>query len=235
MKMPAPMIFTAAPQLSGFAVIVKGKPMLTPGKNPLIVPTHALAEALATEWQVHQKFMAGQMKLTALAYTAIDRVAGQEENIAEVLLAYADTDTLSYRSSTSEALAKEQRDLWDPILVWAGARFSAIWQTTAGVMPVEQPEALHQRLREYFMTVDAMRLSAACVLSSVFSSLVLTLAVLEKHLPADRAFDLSRLEEEAQARQWGRDEEAGARTERVKAEILAVSRFLRLLEPSQVA
>ena len=228
--MSTSLTFAAASHDDGFAITAKEKPLMTPGKKPLVVPTQELAEAMTTEWQANQKFMAEQMKLTALAYTAIDRVIGQEDNIAEVLLAYVDTDTLCYRSSHSQALEKEQRECWDPVLHWAAGRFSAIWQVTNGVMPIEQPEALHQNLRDYLKTMDPMRLAAACVLASIFSSLVLTLAVLEKHMDVQRAFELSRLEEEVQNRQWGKDEEALARVERVKAEILAISRFLRLLE-----
>jgi chaperone required for assembly of F1-ATPase len=222
--------YAAIPQDQAFAVTVKGKPLLTPKKKPLIVPTQALADAIITEWQVHQKFLISQMPMTALSYTAIDSISGQEEAIIEALMAYVDTDTLSYRATASEALSKRQQDEWDPILSWMSKRFGAIWQVTTGIMPLAQPDAMHQSVREYLSKLDSMQLSATCVMASVFSSLVLAIAVLEKEFDPERAFYLSRLEEEVQAEAWGRDEEAEQRKQRIQAEILGIGRFLYLLK-----
>ena len=204
-------------------------PTQTPGKNPFALPTAALQKAVEDEWASHKKFSPSAMPLTALAYTAIDQMEGKREHIVEVLMAYIDTDTLSYRSA-SQKLLEQQKKEWDPILAWAGGKFSALWKTTTGVMPLSQPEALHEAVAEYLGSLDAMRLSAACVLASGFSSLVLAMAVLEKQLSAERAFALSRLEEESQALAWGRDEEADERMRRLQAEIVETGRFLRLLE-----
>lgn len=205
-------------------------PALTPAKKTFALPTAALTDAIAAEWQGKKQFNAGKMPLTALAYTAIDRVEAQPENALDILLAYVDTDTLCYRSSSSDALKKLQHEQWDPVLVWAGGKFNAIWQTTSGVMPLEQPEALHAAIRNYLSSQDSMRLTACTVLASLYSSLVLAIAVMEKRLNADGAFELSRLEEEYQNEQWGVDPMAAQRVERFKEEVAQASRFLRLLE-----
>jgi chaperone required for assembly of F1-ATPase len=220
--------FDVTPCDDAFTVTVKGKPLMTPGKKPLVVPTEKLAEAIATEWQAHQKFIRSQMPLTVLAYTAIDRIAGNEEAIIEALLVYVDTDTLSYRATGSEVIAKRQHEEWDPVVGWMSKRCGGIWQTTTGIIPLEQPPAIHQSIREWLQSLSPMQLSAACVLSSLFSSLVLAFAVIEKHLTGERAFYLSRLEEEVQAESWGEDKEARERKQRLQAEILASARFLRL-------
>ncbi len=211
-------------------VTIQGKPHMTPGKKPLAVPVQALAEIIQQEWQEKQKFNSASMPLTALAYTAIDRIAGQEAAIVEALLVYVDTDTLSYRASGSEKLAGLQQAQWDPVMAWVKRQFGATWETTTGIMPVEQPAALHQAVQKRLQALDAMQLAAFCILASGFSSLALALAVLEKHMDAKEAFRLSRLEEDTQAEQWGRDAEAAARAARLQAEILDAERFLRLLD-----
>ncbi len=188
-----------------------------------------LKDAIAAEWQGKKSFNAATMPLTALAYTAIDRIADQKDNIVEVLLAYVDTDTLCYRASAAPELLQRQKEEWDPILTWAGAKFSALWQTTSGVMPLEQPAALHSALREYLEGLDDMRLSACGVLASFYSSLVLALAVMEKRLSAEDAFYLSRLEEIFQGEKWGEDEATAMRAGRILEEIKAARRFLDLL------
>lgn len=208
-------------------------PTNTPAKNPFTLPTPALQEAIADEWQVAskagKKYTPENMPLTAIAYTAIDKIAPNKEAVVEALLVYIDSDTLTYRATASEHLAKEQDEKWGEVLRWCGARFDVSWQVTSGVMPVEQSPTLHKAISRYLMSLDEWQLSVFCVLASLFSSLVLAIAVCEGKLSADKAFLLSRLEEEAQAAQWGKDEQVEARAAKMKEEAVIAERFLHLL------
>lgn len=216
---------------ASFTVSANGSPLLTPGRKPLSVPSQALADAIHAEWRESKgRFSASVMPLTSLAYTAIDRIEGQKDAIIEVLLAYVDTDTLSYRSGGSDKLAQSQNKQWNPILDWARKTLGATWNVTSGVMPLDQPEDLRGAVARRLSALDSMQLSACCLLASGFSSLALMLAVVEGHIDAEEGFRLSRLEEDSQAEAWGVDDEAAARAQRLKGEILAAARFLRLLE-----
>jgi chaperone required for assembly of F1-ATPase len=205
-------------------------PVQTPAKNPFSLPNSALAAAIEKEWAEGSKYTPVNMPLTALAYTAIDKIAGKKADIVEVLLIYVDSDTLTYRASGAEELAKKQEEKWGAVLKWCGTRFDVAWQTTSGVMPVEQSPMLHKIIARYLNSLDEWHLSAFCVLSSLFSSLVLAIAVCEGYIKAVDAFALSRLEEEHQAEAWGRDAEADARAEKMKMEILDAEKFLQLLK-----
>lgn len=205
-------------------------PAMTPGKHPFALPTQALADAVAAEWASAKKFSPTAMPLTALAYTAIDQVNPHRDAIVDVMLAYVDTDTLCYRASGSDILLKQQKEEWDPVLNWAAKKFGAIWQTTTGINPLSQSDALHAALRDYLQKLDDMHLSGCCMLASLCSSLVLALALSEKYLNAEKAFRLSRLEEDFQAEQWGREEETHRRAMLLKAEIAVAARFLQLLD-----
>lgn len=213
-------------------VMVNGKPLITPAKNTLAVPTQALADAIIAEQPKTQNpkpTTLAQRPLTSIAYTAIDRIAGEESTIIEVLLVYLDTDTLSYRASGSEALVKKQKEQWDPVLARLNQTLGVTWQITSGVMPIDQPPELHKAVEKYLLSLNAMQLSAVSILSSSLSSLALAVAVLERHITAEEAFRLSRLEEDHQAEQWGRDDEVETRALRLKAEISDGARFLDLL------
>ena len=60
----------------GWGIRLDGKPVKTPAKAPLAVPTPALAEAIADEWRsVEGTIDPREMPLTGLANAAIDRVA----------------------------------------------------------------------------------------------------------------------------------------------------------------
>ena len=205
-------------------------PSQTPAKNPFTIPAPALAAAIEAEWAGGAKYSPQTMPLTVLAYTAIDRIAEQKEGVIEALLVYVDTDTLSYRSDHSQALRERQEQEWGAVLKWLASRYDAIWQVTSGIMPIEQPQALHDAIRRHLASLDAFALSGFCVLASGFSSIALALAVIGGHVGAKEAFALSRLEEEAQAEQWGRDAEADKRAQKMQEEILAAERFLRLLK-----
>ena len=207
-------------------------PTHTPAKNPFVLPNAELTEAIENEWQSGKKYTPVAMPLTALAYTTIDKIAASKAAIVEVLMVYVDSDTLTYRATGSEELAKLQEEKWGAILKWAGSRFDVAWASTSGVMPVEQSPLLHKAIERYLGALNEWELSAFCVLSSGFSSLVLAIAVFENHLSAQEAFALSRLEEEAQAEHWGRDAEVEARARKMQEEIIAAEHFLRLLKLS---
>ena len=224
------MTFDVVKKGAAFEVCAKGAALMTPGKRPLAVPTQALADAICAEWKAHGKYSAGKMVLTSLAYTAIDQISHQKALIVESLMVYIDTDALSYRATASEKLATQQLEQWTPILEWVGTLLNATWEVTSGVMPLDQPPALHKAIEQHLKALDAMRLSACCLLSSGMSSLALMLAVLEKHIDAREAFRLSRLEEESQAETWGHDSEADARAARLQEEIIAAAEFLDLLD-----
>jgi chaperone required for assembly of F1-ATPase len=204
-------------------------PLLTPAKKPFALPTDALTKAIEKEWQTGAKFTPSKMPLTSLAYTAIDRIAPQAEAVVEALLVYADTDTLCYRAP-EEDLNMRQKERWDVVLGWSSLMLGVKWQVAEGIMPLDQPEALHKALRTYLETKDAWRLAAFSVLASGFSSLVLAKAVMEKHLSSAQAFELSRLEENYSIEKWGEDPEAAEKAAKLKAEMLDAERFLMLLD-----
>jgi len=205
-------------------------PDKTPANNNFVLPSKSLADSIALEWKSGKKYSPSNMPLTALAYTAIDKIAANKDDIVEVLMVYVDSDTLTYRASASESLAKKQDELWGAVLKWADSRFDVSWQTTNGVMPIDQSPALHTAIKRYLKSLDEWQLAAFCILASGYSSLVLAIAVCERNLSPEEAFTLSRLEEEMQAEQWGRDSESESRALKMKAEIVAAGQFLHLLK-----
>jgi chaperone required for assembly of F1-ATPase len=211
-------------------------PKETPAKKPFVDLPSALDAAVKKEWEGQQKFVARKMPLTSLAFTAIDRIEPQKEAIVEALLVYIDTDTLCYRSMDSKQLEGKQKEKWDPVLAWSSVFLSgkkpviAKWQTTSGIMPLAQPPELVEAFGKYLASKNAFELAAISILAGGYSSLILALAVAEKHISGEKGYELSRLEEKHSEDQWGRDEEAHRRNARIAAEMLAAARFLKLLD-----
>lgn len=219
----------------GWQVMLDDKPIRTPGKLPLLLPTRALAEAVVAEWEAQTDAIdPNTMPLTRAANSAIEKVTPQFVAVADMLAAYGETDLLSYRASAPAALAERQAAGWDPLIDWAARALKAPLKITEGVIPVAQdPDAL-ARLRARLAPLTPWQLTALHDLVTLPGSLILGLAVLEERLDADAAYALSRIDETFQTEQWGRDDEAEtAAAARLEAMRVA-GRLLHLLRPDPV-
>ncbi len=194
---------------SGYSIGLDGRSVKTPAKAALTVPSRALADAIADEWRaVEGKIDPGIMPFTRSANAAIDKVAAQFDDVAEMLAAYGGTDLLCYRAEGPEGLVERQQDGWDPILNWADATFGARLVPTVGIMPVTQSSEALACLATPLFLATSFELTALHDLIALSGSLVLGLAVTQRRLSADEAWALSRIDENWQAEQWGVDEDA---------------------------
>lgn len=214
----------------GYAVTLDRRPVRTPAKQPLMLPTRALADAIAGEWQEQQDQIRPQtMPMMQLASTAIDRVRPRRDAVINEIAAYAETDLLCYRADSPTELVARQAQEWQPVLDWAAGQFDASLSVTEGVVPVPQPPGAVRALRTAVAGCDEFVLSALYSLTMVSGSLVLALAVRDSALDPEAAFDASHLDEEWQASIWGSDPQAESRRQRSRAEILSAAAFLALL------
>lgn len=134
------------------------------------------------------------------------------------LLAFAHTDLLYYFADSPPELLAEQEAGWNPLLAWAEGRLGAPLARTRGIMPIRQAPGVEQAL-EKAIALHGPLLEPLYRLTRMYGSLLLALAVLERHVSASEAFRLSRIDEDFQKRQWGADEEAEAREEALRKEV----------------
>lgn len=202
---------SVAPKADGFAVELDGRPVKTPAKQALLVPTHAMAEAIAAEWDAQQELINPHtMPVTKTANAAIDKVAVQHAEVADMLAAYGDSDLLCYRAETPEELVARQAAQWDPLLDWAEQTLGARLLPRTGVMHVPQAPDAVATLHRHTHALNAFELAAFHDLVAMSGSLVLGFATALDALPASEIWDISRLDEIWQEEQWGEDEEATA-------------------------
>lgn len=199
----------AEPCEGGFAVTLDGRAVKTPAKQPLILPTLAMAQAVAAEWDAQEGLIRPDtMPVTRAANSAIDKIGAQFAEVAELLIAYGDTDLLCYRAEGPEGLVARQAAGWDPLLDWAEAELQTPLAATAGVMHIPQPGGSLMRLGDLVRGFTAFELAAFHDLVAITGSLVLGLAVTRGRLGVEEAWTLSRIDESWQAEIWGEDEEA---------------------------
>ncbi|MFO0988338.1 MAG: ATP12 family chaperone protein [Alphaproteobacteria bacterium] len=199
------------PREGGHAVLLDGKPIRTPAGKPLAAPTAALAEAIAAEWRGQgERVKPATMPLTQLLNTALDRMAAgrvRDEAIAEIC-AYAETDLVCFRAPEPAALARRQRETWQPLLDWLAGRHGAalaVSESLAAPPRAGEPGAHRRRrgrarcaaprraTRHRRARVDRHRAGAR-----------------RRRLDADAAFEAAHLDERHQMEEWGEDAEARA-------------------------
>ncbi len=191
----------------GFGVALDQKPLTTPGKQPLVMPTAAFAERVAAEWDaVDTEIDPGRLPFTRVANTAIDRVAQVRSEVIDELVAYGETDLICYRAHEPEELRERQIQGWDRWLDWSREVLGAELQAVTGIGYRAQPEAAVAALRREVSNHDPFELVPLHDLVTLSGSLVLGLAVSRRALGAAAAWPLSRIDEEWQEEQWGRDD-----------------------------
>ncbi len=213
----------------GFQVLLDGRPVKTPGKSLLVLPTRKMADAVAAEWDAQEdEIKPLTMPVTRSANSAIERVAAFHGEVAQMLGDYAETDLLCYRAESPSDLATRQAAAWDPLLDWAADTFGARLLPTEGVLPIPQAGEAVEKLRYAVREVPEFELTALHDLVTLSGSLIIGLAVARGHLAPDAAFSISRIDEEYQAELWGRDEEADAAKDARREQFVHADRFLRL-------
>jgi len=218
------------PEGGSWAIRLDDRPVKTPARALLAVPKSALAEAIAGEWrEVGEKVDPRAMPLTGLANAAIDRVAPAREAFARGLAQYAEADLACYRADGPRALVGLQEQHWDKLLAWARRRFDVDFVVTSGLTHVAQPPATVERLSHAVAALDPFRLAGLSPLVTIGGSLVAALAVLEKAIAVEEAWDAVSVDERWQLEQWGADGEAKAALENRRRDFLAAARFLDLL------
>jgi chaperone required for assembly of F1-ATPase len=219
------------PAEGGWAIRLDGRPVRTPARAELVVPSESLAEAIAEEWRgAEGEIDPRAMPLTGLANAAIDRVAPQRLAFAGGLARYAEADLACYRAEWPPELVQRQGEAWDSLLAWARRRYDVDFCTTSGLIHVPQPQATIERLAHAVSALDAFRLAGLSPLVTIGGSLVAALAVIERAIAPDEAWGAVSIDDRWQLEQWGSDAEAETSLENRRCDFAVAARFLELLE-----
>jgi chaperone required for assembly of F1-ATPase len=220
---------TVAPSEGRSGVLLDGRPIRTPGRALLAVPSDALAAAIADEWEAQGESIAPHtMPLTGIANAAIDLVAPDPAAFTAPLALYGESDLFCYRAPEAD-LAAEEAKAWNAVLEWAETRFGVEFALASGVMHVAQPAGTAETLGNALLALDPFRLAALAPIVTIGGSLVAGLALVHGALDSEALWQAVTLDERWQEERWGEDADATAARERRHEEWQAAARFLTLL------
>ncbi len=225
---------TVGERQGGFEILLDGRPVRTPARTALTLPTRLLAEAIAQEWNAQgDTINPRSMALTGLSNAAIDRVAPDRQGFAAGLAAYGNSDLVFYRAEHPADLVRHQAELWDPLVEWARRRFDSEFVIVSGIIHQAQPEGSLSRLSNALESRTAFELAALSPLVTIGGSLLIALALAEHEIGPAEAWEAASADETYQMRKWGEDSEARTRLDLRKAEFESAYKFLSLLDETR--
>jgi chaperone required for assembly of F1-ATPase len=231
---PRKRFYKAATVTDDNAIQLDGRPVRTPLKQPLRLPTRALADAIAKEWEGQGETIdPASMILTKLANTAIDRVADDRQRIADEVVKFAGTDQVSYRAHEPEGLVARQAEHWNPVLDWAMAQLDAPFSTTTGIMHRTQPQEALSAFARHVERLDPWSLTALHNLATITGSALLAAMLAEGAIDREAAWRAAFVDEDWETELWGQDEEALQRRATLRREFDACVDFLELARQKQ--
>ena len=215
---------------AGPEIQLDGRPVRTPARAALALPTARLAEAVAEEWRRQGDTVDPRsMPFTGLANGAIDQIAPNRESFAAGIANYGTSDLLCYRAEGPAELVDREAAAWDPLLDWARRRYDVTFRVTQGIIPVDQPPETLERLDAAVRAFDPFPLAGLSTLVTLSGSLVCGLAIVEGGHDADAIWTASEIDEAWEVEQWGEDAEAAARSARRREEFAMARRFCELV------
>jgi chaperone required for assembly of F1-ATPase len=213
----------------GWRVLLDGRAVKTVGGRAQVMPTQALAQALAEEWAAQgEEIDPAAFPLRDMVDYTLDVVAADPAEAIAALIPYAETDTLCYRADPDAHLYPRQLEVWEPVLREAEARYGIQFERVSGIMHRPQSPATLAALRGALEGADPYTLAGLRNLTSLAASLVIALAALEDGADLDRLWAAASLEEEWQADLWGREWEAEERRAKRARAFASAAGFVRM-------
>jgi len=203
---------TVAPAQGGFAVLLDGRPIRTPGKALVAVPAEALAARLAAEWAAQgERIDPATMPLTRLVNTTVEAGTDATPGLRDEIVKFAGADLVLYRVDGPADLVARQEAFWDEALAVFSARFDVVFAATVGVVYKAQPPETLERMEAIVSTLGHFSLMALTSATAITGSAVLALGAAHRLFDRDFAWVAAHVDEDFNVARWGEDAEAAAR------------------------
>jgi chaperone required for assembly of F1-ATPase len=212
-------------------IALDGRIVKTPLKVPLVLPSLALATAVAAEWDAQKEHInPGAMPLTKLANTAIDRATAERAGITAEIMAFVASDMVCYRSDKPQSLIDLQNTHWNPVLSWVESTLGAKFHTVDSIRHLTQPESSLAAVASHLDGLDDFRFTAVHNLTTLTGSALLALMMGADGVAAEDAWRAANVDEDWQIATWGKDDEAETRRTGRHAEFSACVTFINLAQ-----
>lgn len=220
-----------APLENGFAVLLDGKNIKTPGQAEFVMPTLGLARAVADEWQRADAIDYGLMPLTQLAFTFIDRVFARRDESIDEILSYAASDQLCYWATEPDDLVKLQKQVWQPLMTQLEKEQGLKLNIVLGLLPQPQPQETEEKLKSLLEKMQDWDLALLSYMSKFAGSTYIAYLWRTKRWDGERLLETAFLQELYRLRQSGDTVDDSPMWQARLKEIALLESFRDLLYP----
>lgn len=198
-------VVSVAQQNDGsYAVTVDGRVVKTPQRGMLAAPTHALATAVAAEWDAQTgRIRPSSMPLTTLVSTARDFVPDSREGLVAQTMGFLDTDTVCIRPGYPSELVEAQERAFGPVVGHLRERRGVELNIVRGSLSAPQGKDNWEKLKSGLVGLDDYSLAAVDAATRCAKSVAIAIALADGALSAEQAVAAARSEEQWQMRVWG--------------------------------
>jgi chaperone required for assembly of F1-ATPase len=214
-----------------FQVHLDNKVLKTPMKKDLIFLNLIMAKEIAQEWDIEEKVInTNNMIYYGLLSTAIDKIEFSRNIYIKDMLNFVNTDLICYRAEGPDELINIQNNLWNPILSYIKKYLNLEINFCSGVMPITQPLQIFPKLKFLMNTFSNQEISALHRLTNISGSIFISLCILKGDVLKKEAFELSFLDEIWQAKNWGIEEDAAEKRDKISQELNKIISFVEILK-----
>jgi chaperone required for assembly of F1-ATPase len=215
----------------GFYILLDKKKLKTPLKNELILSNHLMAKEVLREWdQSSDNINADHLVFYGLLSTAIDRVREEKNLYINDIINFIDTDLICYRADSPIDLVSCQNKHWDPIILLIEKYIDAKVTVFKGVMPSQQNLKVHHEIKKLVDALSDIEISVLHRITNLIGSVFLSLCILKKDLTKKQAYEFAFLDELWQAKNWGYEEEASIKRNKIRIELNRLIHFIDCME-----
>jgi len=194
---------------NGYGVELDGRGVRSPGRNMLILPNQKLVRQLAKEWRSQEEFVdLASMPIMRFAGRVHDHILPEMQSARTEVLKFSHSDLLCYRAQGPESLVERQEKLWDPVLERFAREDKICFKISSGILWVDQEVRDMERFASLLEPFDGYALGALLEVTVFSGSAILALALGKGWLAPADVWELCHIDEDFQAEQWGKDEDA---------------------------
>ena len=214
----------------GFAVGLDGKVPKTPGLKPVVVPSEAVAAAMAEEWNAQAEFIDPQtMPLVRLVNSAVEAGPESMPALAAEIVKYAGNDLLLYRAPVPDSLVRRQEEIWDGVLVKLARHFGVRFQPTIGIVHQPQLAATLTKLGTVLEGEGLLPLTALNAITSITGSGLLAIALRHGLIDPEATWVAAHVDEDHNVELWGEVEEITTRRAKRRKEFDSATNLIQVL------
>ena len=187
----------------GWCIQGKKKAAQTRGGQPLILPTEALATAIANQLTEQGP----KSPLFLIASAGIDLVRPDMPNHVAEAMRFLDTDLTCYRTPEPHDLRAAQDKAWDPVWAWAKGVGLHPLKRTEAVSAIEQDKTVRKGLQRQLEMLDFWHLLLCHRVTHQVGSVLMGLMFAKGDIDAERLYQSAFVEEHYQTGRYGPEAE----------------------------